>query len=269
MSAHSLSPYLCMYKHIFDAGNPFMSRFRQTVIWGGRSTSSRRCLNDTRSAWISAWPCPRSCSLKKYVTVKVLGLFYWLFLCKLLTLAKDSMLRCLFFSSLVQTGENGVPWQKHAGPAAAGSLHHSQAWSIFYRAVDGWIRLPEPHKVSNFVLIKSIQASVFTVLKWLCASFILTEGNTIFILTWKVISRFPFLLRQQERINSQREDIERQRKLLAKRKPPSMAQTPPPSLEQNKRKSKANGTESEAYDAFILWRMMLLALGFCPQGEMH
>lgn len=56
--------------------------------------------------------------------------------------------------------------------------------------------------------------------------------------------------RQQERINSQREDIERQRKLLAKRKPPSMAQTPPPSLEQNKRKSKTNGTESEAYDAF-------------------
>ncbi|CAG02844.1 unnamed protein product [Tetraodon nigroviridis] len=52
--------------------------------------------------------------------------------------------------------------------------------------------------------------------------------------------------RQQERINSQREDIERQRKLLAKRKPPSMAQTPPPSLEQNKRKSKTNGTESEA-----------------------
>ncbi|XP_033826653.1 serine/threonine-protein kinase tousled-like 2 isoform X1 [Periophthalmus magnuspinnatus] len=56
---------------------------------------------------------------------------------------------------------------------------------------------------------------------------------------------FQNLIKQQERINSQREDIERQRKLLAKRKPPSMAQTPPPSLEQNKRKSKANGTESE------------------------
>ncbi|XP_023150009.1 serine/threonine-protein kinase tousled-like 2 isoform X1 [Amphiprion ocellaris] len=61
---------------------------------------------------------------------------------------------------------------------------------------------------------------------------------------------FQNLIKQQERINSQREDIERQRKLLAKRKPPSMAQTPPPSLEQNKRKSKANGTESEAYEAF-------------------
>lgn len=79
---------------------------------------------------------------------------------------------------------------------------------------------------------------------------------SVFILTWQVVS--PILLRQQERINSQREDIERQRKLLAKRKPPSMAQTPPPSLEQNKRKSKANGTESEAYDAFTLSHMMLL-----------
>uniref|UniRef100_A0AAX7UYC0 non-specific serine/threonine protein kinase n=1 Tax=Astatotilapia calliptera TaxID=8154 RepID=A0AAX7UYC0_ASTCA len=57
---------------------------------------------------------------------------------------------------------------------------------------------------------------------------------------------FQNLIKQQERINSQREEIERQRKLLAKRKPPSMAQTPPPSLEQNKRKSKANGAESEA-----------------------
>ncbi|KAJ3601169.1 hypothetical protein NHX12_032142 [Muraenolepis orangiensis] len=57
---------------------------------------------------------------------------------------------------------------------------------------------------------------------------------------------FQNLIKQQERINSQREDIERQRKLLAKRKPPSMAQTPPPSLEQNKRKSKTNGAESEA-----------------------
>uniref|UniRef100_A0A8C9TVB0 non-specific serine/threonine protein kinase n=2 Tax=Scleropages formosus TaxID=113540 RepID=A0A8C9TVB0_SCLFO len=57
---------------------------------------------------------------------------------------------------------------------------------------------------------------------------------------------FQNLMKQQERINSQREDIERQRKLLAKRKPPAMGQTPPPSLEQNKRKSKANGTENEA-----------------------
>lgn len=72
------------------------------------------------------------------------------------------------------------------------------------------------------------------------------------------------VFRQQERINSQREDIERQRKLLAKRKPPSMAQTPPPSLEQNKRKSKANGTESEAYDAFICYLFSCVYQLFFP-----
>uniref|UniRef100_A0A8D3BCK0 non-specific serine/threonine protein kinase n=1 Tax=Scophthalmus maximus TaxID=52904 RepID=A0A8D3BCK0_SCOMX len=57
---------------------------------------------------------------------------------------------------------------------------------------------------------------------------------------------FQNLIKSQERINSQREDIERQRKLLGKRKPPSMAQTPPPSLEQSKRKSRSNGQENEA-----------------------
>ncbi|XP_028286358.1 serine/threonine-protein kinase tousled-like 2 [Parambassis ranga] len=56
---------------------------------------------------------------------------------------------------------------------------------------------------------------------------------------------FQNLIKQQERINSQREDIERQRKLLGKRKPPSMAQTPPPNMEQNKRKSRSNGQENE------------------------
>uniref|UniRef100_A0A665UES5 non-specific serine/threonine protein kinase n=2 Tax=Echeneis naucrates TaxID=173247 RepID=A0A665UES5_ECHNA len=72
---------------------------------------------------------------------------------------------------------------------------------------------------------------------------------------------FQNLIKQQERINSQREDIERQRKLLAKRKPPSMVQTPPPSLEQNKRKSKANGTEIA----------LTLRLYFCrlSQAEYH
>uniref|UniRef100_A0A672ZWI6 non-specific serine/threonine protein kinase n=1 Tax=Sphaeramia orbicularis TaxID=375764 RepID=A0A672ZWI6_9TELE len=78
---------------------------------------------------------------------------------------------------------------------------------------------------------------------------------------------FQNLIKQQERINSQREDIERQRKLLAKRKPPSMAQTPPPSLEQNKRKSKANGTESEAYDTFIL--IFIFSMHLLSQAEYH
>ncbi|KAM4525087.1 serine/threonine-protein kinase tousled-like 2 isoform 2-T3 [Odontesthes bonariensis] len=55
---------------------------------------------------------------------------------------------------------------------------------------------------------------------------------------------FQNLIKQQERINSQREDIERQRKLLGKRKPPT-APTPPPNMEQNKRKSRSNGQENE------------------------
>ncbi|KAK2829544.1 hypothetical protein Q7C36_017534 [Tachysurus vachellii] len=56
---------------------------------------------------------------------------------------------------------------------------------------------------------------------------------------------FQNLIKQQERVNSQREDIERQRKLLAKKKPPNAAQTPPPNLEPNKRKNKSNGAENE------------------------
>ncbi|XP_076857029.1 serine/threonine-protein kinase tousled-like 2 [Brachyhypopomus gauderio] len=57
---------------------------------------------------------------------------------------------------------------------------------------------------------------------------------------------FQNLIKQQERINSEREDIERQRKLLGKRKPAPVPLAPPPSLEPNKRKSKSNGAESEA-----------------------
>uniref|UniRef100_A0A8C5GLC8 non-specific serine/threonine protein kinase n=1 Tax=Gouania willdenowi TaxID=441366 RepID=A0A8C5GLC8_GOUWI len=58
-----------------------------------------------------------------------------------------------------------------------------------------------------------------------------------FIEQWTDGYAFQNLIKQQERINSQREDIERQRKLLGKRKPPPMAQMPPPNLEQNKRKN--------------------------------
>uniref|UniRef100_A0A8C1R3L3 non-specific serine/threonine protein kinase n=1 Tax=Cyprinus carpio TaxID=7962 RepID=A0A8C1R3L3_CYPCA len=56
---------------------------------------------------------------------------------------------------------------------------------------------------------------------------------------------FQNLVKQQERVNGQREDIERQRKLLMKKKPPNASQTPPPNLEPNKRKSKSNGAENE------------------------
>ncbi|KAM8947146.1 serine/threonine-protein kinase tousled-like 2 isoform 1-T1 [Pelodytes ibericus] len=57
---------------------------------------------------------------------------------------------------------------------------------------------------------------------------------------------FQNLIKQQERINSQREDIERQRKMLAKRKPPAMGQALPANNEQKQRKNKTNGAENEA-----------------------
>ncbi|XP_028989122.1 serine/threonine-protein kinase tousled-like 2 isoform X1 [Betta splendens] len=57
---------------------------------------------------------------------------------------------------------------------------------------------------------------------------------------------FQNLIKQQDRVNSQREEIEKQRKLLGKRKPPSMVQTPLLSMEQNRRKSRSNGQENDA-----------------------
>ncbi|XP_011486265.1 serine/threonine-protein kinase tousled-like 2 [Oryzias latipes] len=55
---------------------------------------------------------------------------------------------------------------------------------------------------------------------------------------------FQNLIKQQEQINMQREDIERQKKLLGKRKPPT-ALTPPSNVEQNKRKSRNSSQENE------------------------
>uniref|UniRef100_A0A7N8YJX8 non-specific serine/threonine protein kinase n=1 Tax=Mastacembelus armatus TaxID=205130 RepID=A0A7N8YJX8_9TELE len=60
---------------------------------------------------------------------------------------------------------------------------------------------------------------------------------------------FQNLVKQQEWINQQREDIERQRKLLAKRKPPSSSnsQAPTTNSEPKQRKTKAvNGAEIQA-----------------------
>lgn len=61
---------------------------------------------------------------------------------------------------------------------------------------------------------------------------------------------FQNLVKQQEWVNQQREDIERQRKQLAKRKPPSTnsAQTPSSNSEPKQRKNKAvNGAENDPF----------------------
>lgn len=61
---------------------------------------------------------------------------------------------------------------------------------------------------------------------------------------------FQNLVKQQEWVNQQREDIERQRKLLAKRKPPTTnnAQTPSAISEPKQRKNKAvNGAENDPF----------------------
>uniref|UniRef100_A0A668AY73 non-specific serine/threonine protein kinase n=1 Tax=Myripristis murdjan TaxID=586833 RepID=A0A668AY73_9TELE len=61
---------------------------------------------------------------------------------------------------------------------------------------------------------------------------------------------FQNLVKQQEWINQQREEIERQRKLLAKRKPPSSSnsQAPTTNSEPKQRKTKAvNGAESDPF----------------------
>lgn len=60
---------------------------------------------------------------------------------------------------------------------------------------------------------------------------------------------FVNLFRQQEWINQQREEIERQRKLLAKRKPPSTPSTQSPMPNESKqRKTKAvNGADNDPF----------------------
>ncbi|XP_048094442.1 serine/threonine-protein kinase tousled-like 1, partial [Alosa alosa] len=67
---------------------------------------------------------------------------------------------------------------------------------------------------------------------------------------WSDGYAFQKLVKQQEWINQQREDIERQRKLLAKRKPPtsSNSQSPTPNSEPKQRKTKTvNGADNDPF----------------------
>uniref|UniRef100_A0A3P9I5E9 non-specific serine/threonine protein kinase n=1 Tax=Oryzias latipes TaxID=8090 RepID=A0A3P9I5E9_ORYLA len=73
---------------------------------------------------------------------------------------------------------------------------------------------------------------------------------------------FQKIVKQQEWINQQREDIERQRKLLAKRKPPSSSssQAPATNSESKQRKTKAvNGAESDPFLKPSLPQLLTLA----------
>ncbi|XP_031437885.1 serine/threonine-protein kinase tousled-like 1 isoform X2 [Clupea harengus] len=67
---------------------------------------------------------------------------------------------------------------------------------------------------------------------------------------WSDGYAFQNLVKQQEWINQQREEMERQRKLLAKRKPPSSSnsQSPTPNSEPKQRKTKAvNGADNDPF----------------------
>uniref|UniRef100_A0A6I8RAY3 non-specific serine/threonine protein kinase n=1 Tax=Xenopus tropicalis TaxID=8364 RepID=A0A6I8RAY3_XENTR len=73
---------------------------------------------------------------------------------------------------------------------------------------------------------------------------------------------FQNLVKQQEWVNQQREDIERQRKQLAKRKPPSSnsSQTPSANSEPKQRKNKAvNGAENDPFVKPSLPQLLTLA----------
>nr|XP_032807315.1 serine/threonine-protein kinase tousled-like 2 isoform X2 [Petromyzon marinus]XP_032807316.1 serine/threonine-protein kinase tousled-like 2 isoform X2 [Petromyzon marinus] len=76
--------------------------------------------------------------------------------------------------------------------------------------------------------------------------FVTVRHGATFTEQWTDGSAFQNLIKQQEWVNQQREDIERQRKLLAKRKPPMAAHmtSPASAAEQKQRKNKAvNGAD--------------------------
>uniref|UniRef100_A0AAY4EDU7 non-specific serine/threonine protein kinase n=1 Tax=Denticeps clupeoides TaxID=299321 RepID=A0AAY4EDU7_9TELE len=79
---------------------------------------------------------------------------------------------------------------------------------------------------------------------------------------WSDGYAFQNLIKQQEWVNQQREDIERQRKLLAKRKPPSTpsSQSPTPYAEAKQRKAKAvNGADNDPFLKPTLPTLLTLA----------
>lgn len=158
-------------------------------------------------------------------------------------------------------GEAVMSREEHAGSSPSWSLYHRQTRSIVHRAVDRRIRIPEPDKVRGCKHINHLVTSYthFDLVEilhwaWLCKLVLIAVVlllSAAQLAMWPTPSLCPTWNRQQEGINQQREDIERQRKLLAKRKPPNTAS---PSLavastsEPKQRKTKVvNGNDSDPF----------------------
>lgn len=149
----------------------------------------------------------------------------------------------LLCCSAEHPGKTGMSGEEHAGQTSFRPFHYSETWSFIYRTVDWWICLPESSEVMRWC---SLVILLFLI-------FLLAQIKKLIFPPWcyALLTRFSaFFLRQQEWINQQREDIERQRKLLAKRKPPSSSnsQALTANSEPKQRKTKAmNGAESDPF----------------------
>lgn len=156
-------------------------------------------------------------------------------------------------------GKASMSGEEHAGQTSFRPFHHSQTRSVIYRTVDWWICFPE----SSEVMTTSLVIQLFLI--FLLAQIKKNTGNfpPCGVATLESHGFLHFFLRQQEWINQQREDIERQRKLLAKRKPPSSSnsQALTANSEPKQRKTKAmNGAES---DPFLKPSLPQLWVQFC------
>lgn len=146
------------------------------------------------------------------------------------------------------SGEAVVSGEEHAGSPTSRSLHHGATWSVLHGAMDRRIRLPKPGQVrksskSNVIILSIGIVKSSAVHIWVS----IISGN--FVYNGKNECVCVCARRQQEWVNQQREDIERQRKLLAKRKPPNTApsQSPAP-YESKPRKTKAvNGADNDPF----------------------
>lgn len=144
-------------------------------------------------------------------------------------------------------GKTGMSGEEHAGQTSFRPFHYSETWSVIYRTVDWWICLPESSEV-----MRRCSSVILLFLMFLLAQI---KKNAVHFPSHDVATLYShgfllFFLRQQEWINQQREDIERQRKLLAKRKPPSSSnsQALTANSEPKQRKTKAmNGAESDPF----------------------